>query len=270
MKKYIALFLVAFSFNSANAASPNLIVNDFNSDSLSNCVDGNDLGKKLGVANPLTLIGSVGFTTKNADGSIKLNRQPMALPTVISEAGSPDQTTCSITMRAIADGSLNILGIGAMAKKDELYSITGRLLTRQSLATVVENQQNMPIIESSMYKSRFRNVIAGRPAAKDWFLVDNINVYLIEVDRYRKVEGGITGVVAMFSGAGAYKKDETFKGARLLVTGDTIPLDLTMFTGSTDTVIVAPLPASDVLSTLSTTAASNLSAALKANSLRDQ
>ena len=226
---------------------------------------GEDLGIKLGMANPLTLIGSLVFTSKLTNGRTTLYRQPMALPSVVSDAGAPDQTTCNVTLRATLDGSLNILGISAAAKRDELYSITARLLTRQTLATVVENGLNVPVFASDLYAPRFLNAIQRRPTSENFFLVDNINVYLIEVERYRRSGGAMSGLIAVFSGAGAYQKDESFRGARLLVTGDTIPLDISMFRTQRAVPSAATLPApSDALTTLPASKASELSEALKA------
>lgn len=265
-KAFVALIFVFFAFSS-NAASPNLSVNDFNTELLSNCVDGEDLGKRLNLANPLTVIGSLIFTEKKADGKIALRRQPMALPTIVSEAGSPDQTTCSITVRATADGALSILGVSADAKRDELYAITARLLTRQTLSTVAEKGSILTLIESEQYKPRFYSAISSRPSAEDFFLVDNINVYLVEVERYKRSSGGVGGVIAYFGLAGAYKKDESFRGNRLLVTGDMIPLEIGLFTDkSSNKAIALSLPPTDQLSTLSAKAASKLSESLEAAS----
>jgi len=212
MKRIFAAFIAVFLAVSANAQSPNLVINDFNSEALSNCVTGEDLGLKLGMANPLTLIGSLIFTSKLANGRTALNRQPMALPSVVTEAGSPDQTTCNVTLRATVDGSLSILGINAAAKRDELYSISARLLTRQTLATVVESGLNVPVFSSDLYAPRFLSAIQRRPGSDNFFLVDNINVYLIEVVRYRRVGSNLSGIIAVFSGSGNYQKDESFRG----------------------------------------------------------
>ena len=269
MKRIFIAFTAILCATSANAASPNLAINDFDSETLTNCVAGEDLGIKLGMSNPLTLIGNLVFTSKGQNGKTTLNRQPMALPTVVADAGSPDQTTCSITMRATLNGSLNILGVSAAAKKDELYSINARLLTRQTLATVVENGLNVPVFTSDLYAPRFLNAIQRRPNSENFFLVDNINVYLIEVERYRKVGKSMSGLIAVFSGAGNYQKDESFKGVRFLVTGDTIPLDISMFRTQPAVPSVATLPApSDILATLPASKASELPAS-KASELSE-
>ena len=265
MKRIFTALFTIFCATAANAASPNLVINEFNSEALSNCVTGEDLGLKLGMANPLTLIGSLIFTSMPINGRRTLYRQPMALPSDVAEAGSPSQTTCNITLRATVDGSLTILGISAAAKRDELYSITARLLTRQTLATVVEDGLNVPVFASDLYAPRFRKAIQSRPNSENFFLVDNINVYLIEVVRYRRAGSTLSGLVAVFSGAGNYQKDESFSGVRLLVTGDTIPLDISMFRTQRAVPSAAALPAaSDVLTTLPASKASELSESLKA------
>lgn len=245
------------------AVSPNSEIADFKVDSLNNCYTGEDLGKALNMSNPLSLIGSVAFTTPAPGNTVKLNRQPMALPTVISEAAAPDQTTCSLNLRATADGSLNILGISVGASKDEVYSIQARLITRQALATVVENGQNMPILESAAYRSRFRFLLQSKPTATGFFLVDQISVYLIEVERYRKINANLSGVVAFFGGGGSYKRDENFKGARILVTGDKVPLTIDMFPASPAPAVPPTLAPSDVTSTLSAPLSQGLAQSLQ-------
>lgn len=224
----------------AKAQSLNPNVADFNTQTLANCYTGTDLGALLNMSNPLTLIGSVGYTQTLPSGRTRLQRQPMALPSIVQEAGSPDQTTCSLQLEATTGGSLQILGITAQAERSDVFKIEARLITRQLLSTVVQDEMNVPVWEADQYRTRFRNILE-RAGGSNYFLVDNINVYLVTVERYRRSNFSGVGIFAAFGGNVSYKRDENFKGARILVTGDTVPLRPEMFPSRTS-VINANLP----------------------------
>jgi len=174
-------------------------------------------------------------------------------------------------MRATTSGNINILGINAAATKDELYSIQARLITRQSLATVVENESSIPVLESEAFRPRFRKLIQGRPTATDFFLIDGISVYFITVERYRKADFSLGGMFASFGGGASYKKDENFNGARILVTGDTVPIVIEMFPPDKPSLPPSPTPflaTSEFLNTLSASKAADLSKQLKAKAIQ--
>lgn len=259
----IAAFIAGSS--SATAQSLNSAIADFNTAALSGCYTGDDLGALLNLSNPLSLLGSIGYTETLADGTTRLRRQPMNLPSIVTEAASPDLTTCNLTLEATDSGSLNILGIAVQAERSNVFRIQARLITRQSLSTIVEDGQNIPVWESASYGNRFLSIINSRPSGSNFFLVDNMSVYLVTVERYRRSGFSGLGIFASFGGSASYKRDESFTGTRILVTGDTVSLSPHMFQQAaspiTPPLVALPLEGGD--SILSATALQQLERTLQ-------
>ncbi|MGV8928513.1 MAG: hypothetical protein ACOH1E_02075 [Brevundimonas sp.] len=240
-----------FTAGSAAAQNLNSSIADFNTEALRGCYTGEDLGSLLNMSNPLSLIGSVGFTQTLSNGTTRLRRMGMALPYVVTEAAAPDQTTCSLVLEVAQSGAFNILGVSVQGERSNVFKIQARLITRQALSTVVQNGQNVALWEASEYATRFRSLIQGQTQGSDFFLVDNISVYLVTVERYRKAgwTANFLGLTANFGGNASYRREETFTGARILVTADTQPLSLGMFpSGVTASAppIVAPTVVQDL------------------------
>lgn len=239
----------AVALAAASAASAEVKIDPFKEDLFKGCVQGDDIGAMTKVSNPILLLGSVVHTGKvlNGQGQIVdgLVRKPLALPLITTDSASPDVSTCEHNFKVSADGNISFLGFGLNASKSDIYKVKVRLVARQKLAPVPEQGAQVQPWLSTVYKPQFTSVVSGTPAAvKDFFIFDNISIYLLDVEKYRKVGGGLTGVFGVVTGGANYAKDEDFKGTKIIVTGDTVPLTREMY-ATTAPVVIAQLPRSD-------------------------
>lgn len=253
MMKCTAGVALAFAMSTGvHAQTLNPAVADFNADMLKSCYAGENLGELLRMSNPLSLVGNVAFMDTSWQGRRTLQRHPIALPVSVTEAASPDQTTCEYKLEATTTGALNILGLSAEATRGDVFRIEVRLVSRQALSQVAEEGQMRHVIEAEGYRSRFNRVLASHPRAERFFLVDDIAIYLLTTERYRRTSSAGGAMFSFLGGNVRYARDESFKGAKILVTGSLIPLTPAMFqiTGTP-----APLPIEDVASAVVETAA---------------
>lgn len=217
------------TISTAQAQALNPAVADFNADMLRNCYAGENLGELLRMSNPLSLVGNVAFMDTSWQGRRTLQRHPIALPVSVTEAASPDQTTCEYKVEATTTGGLNLLGLTVEATRGDVFKIEVRLVSRQALSQVAQDGQMLHVIEADAYRDRFRRVLASHPRAERFFLVDDIAIYLLTAERYRRASTAGSAVFSFLGGNVRYAKDESFRGAKILVTGSLIPLSAPMF-----------------------------------------
>lgn len=264
MKKLMISVAVLLFCPNVALAQNNPNVTDFSATSFDDCISGADIQKLTGVNNPMRLLGALTYIgpIMKSDGTIGTGwvRQPMALPLVNSDSTSPDVATCSKRFETTADGGINVLGISVSASKNEVYSVRVRLIARQSVAPVPVGNTLVQPWYSDRYKGAFQATVAATPTGvNDFFVFDDIAIYLLEVERYRKEAVGIAGVVQFISGSANYKRDEEFKGARVIVTGTAVPLSRSAFvvlptipnnqpplTTAPTSQVIATIPSSDV------------------------
>lgn len=242
--KYVAAAAMSVAMvTGAQAQSLNPRVADFNADMLKSCYAGENLGELLRMSNPLSLVGNVAFMDTSWQGRRTLQRHPIALPVSVTEAASPDQTTCEYKLEATATGALSILGLSVEAARGDVFRIQVRLVSRQALSQVAEDGQMRHVIEAEAYRDRFSRVLASHPRAERFFLVDDIAIYLLTTERYRRTSNAGDAMFSFLGGNVRYARDESFTGAKILVTGSLIPLTTSMFQVAS---APAPLPADEI------------------------
>ncbi|MES3097270.1 hypothetical protein [Sphingomonas aerolata] len=257
MRVCLSLALVAASFSVQARAQNNPKVEDFNATSFDECITGRDIGKLTGVSNPMLLLGSITYVGKviKSDGTIGAGwvRQPLSLPVITSEDVSPDVATCSKKFEAAKTGSIGVLGLTLNADSTDVYSVTVRLITRQKLAMIPRGAISMQAWLSDTYRPNFQAVVNSTPKeVEDFFIFDNISVYLLEVQKFKRVNGGLTGAFGIFTGGISYKREEDFRGVRIIVTGDTVNLHRSNYAPDPVPVVAPPVVAgaTQVLRTL--------------------
>ena len=260
---------LAISFASLIFASPALAevqVQPFSSNLFAGCVAGRDIGVLTDVSNPLLLLGSIVYPGKIlTPAGIKdgLVRQSLPLPIVSTDAGSPDVSTCEHNFAVNTDANLSFLGFALTASKNDIYKVRVRLVARQKVAPVVQDGSTVQPWFSALWKLQFKQVIdSADPTVNDFFIFDNISIYLMDVEKYKKVGGGLLGAFGLVTAGGNYKRDESFKGTKLIVTGDTVYLTRSLFGAAP--IIAASLPdQAQAIRTLSATEASSLQTTLR-------
>ncbi|MBV2149157.1 hypothetical protein KRZ98_12790 [Sphingobium sp. AS12] len=233
MKYHCAAITLICAFFSVPARA-DVAISAFSKDLFTGCVQGRDIGSLTKSSNPILLLGSVVYTGKvlNDDGTIGsgLVRVPLPLPLITSDAGSPDISTCEHNFQTSADGSISFLGFSLNAAKSDIYKVSVKLVTRQRLAPIAQSGANVQPWFADLYQNQFKQILQSADAAvTDFFLFDNISIYLLQVERYKKANGGLAGAFGAVVGGGSYSRDESFKGTKLIVTGDPVPLTRTMF-----------------------------------------
>lgn len=243
----IKIFAVAAALISSSAqAQNNPAINDFNATSFDDCVMGRDIGKLTGVSNPMLLLGSLAYIGKvmKYDGSLGDGwvRQTMSLPIVTAESVTPDVTTCTKRFETTADGSINVLGLSIGANRADVYNVTVRLIARQSVSPVPVGTTLVPPWYSERYRPAFETVMKSAPnTVVDFFVFDNISIYLLEVQKFQRINSGLSGAIGLITGGGTYKKLEDFKGVKLIVTGDAVHLNKTSYSAAVP--VQAAIPA---------------------------
>lgn len=211
------------------AAQDNPAIDNFNTAEFSSCYNGRDIGALTRVSNPLLLLGSLTYvgTVLGDNGQTTQGwvREPLSLPIITAETISPDQATCTVKFETVAGGSINFLGLSVNATAGDVYEATVRLISRQTIAPVAEGNVSVTAWRSTRYRDQLRSVISSvSPAVNDFYLFDNISIYIVDVKRYRRRQsGGILGF-GFFSSGINYDRVDDFKGTKLIVTGDTVSL----------------------------------------------
>jgi hypothetical protein len=224
-----AALIAATSATAAQAQSLNNNVPDFQSSMFQNCTTGTNIGDVTKVSNPMLLLGSLLYFGTQTDltgaTSTGLIREPLALPIISSDATSPDQVTCNFAFEATGSTSLSIPGLSISAERGDVYKGSVRLVLRQNIATVPESGYNVQAWKSAKYREMFRSAIAFTPSTISEFkLVDNISVYIITAERYKRDNAGIAGAIGILGTSLKYKRDESFAGTKVIVTGDVVTL----------------------------------------------
>lgn len=257
MRVCLGLALVAASYSVQAVAKNNPAVTDFGATSFDECIAGRDIGKLTGVSNPMLLLGSIAYVGKiiKSDGTMGAGwvRQPLSLPVITSEDVSPDVATCSKRFEAAKNGSIGVLGLAINAESTDVYSVTVRLITRQKLAPIPKGAILMQSWLSDTYRPNFQAVVNSTPKeVQDFFIFDNISVYLLEVQKFKRVAGGLAGAFGLVTGSASYKREEDFRGVRMIVTGDTVSLNRANYAPDPAPIIAPPVVAgaTQVLRTL--------------------
>jgi hypothetical protein len=253
MRKLVFGVLLTTAFSSTPALAE-VKVEPFTSSLFSGCVSGNDIGQLVDSSNPISLLGSLVYTGDVLTPSgIKrgLVRQPLALPIITTDSVSPDVTTCEHNFSVGADSNLSFLGFALSAKKSDIYKVKVRLVARQKVSPVAQNGSSVQPWLSETWKPIFSAAVEPTDATKFW-IFDNISIYLLDVERYKKAGGGLSGVFGLVTGGANYERDDSFKGTKLIVTGDSVPLTRAMFTDK-------PVPANTLASAANLIRAGNAS-----------
>lgn len=231
MKRIIAAFTPIFLVSTAARADVN--IKEYSENLFQGCVSGDDIGVLTGVSNPLLLLGSMvysGNVLTPQGPKPGLVRQPLALPLITSDAASPDISTCEHNFSVKNDGNLTFLGFSLSASKSDIYKVRVRLVSRQKVAPVAQNGALVQPWFSDTWKPMFKQVVDSADSnVSNFYIFDNISIYLLDVEKYKKVNGGLAGVFGINLGGANYAKDDSFKGTKLIVTGDTVPLSRNMF-----------------------------------------
>jgi hypothetical protein len=218
-----------FSITGVASAQNNPAIQDYRTDLFGNCIGGTDIGELTKISDPIRLIGSIVYS-----GPIMLSggeigrgwaKAPIAFPVTSSESTSPETTTCTYTFETTTNGSVNVLGFAIAAGRTDVYKISVRLLMKQSLAMAAENNTQVYSWQSVRYHDQISSTISSiDDTVKDFFLFNDVAIYLLQVDRYKKVSIGSSGVLGFFTAAASYKRDETFLGTKIIVTGSPVVL----------------------------------------------
>ncbi len=255
----------------ASPALADVKVQPFSQDLFAGCVAGQDIGALTEVSNPLLLLGSIVYsgkvlsTTGVKDGLV---RQSLPLPIISTDAGSPDVSTCEHNFSVNADANLSFLGFALGANKNDVYKVRVRLVARQKVAPVVQGGSSVQPWYSTLWRAQFKQVIdSAATGVNDFFIFDNISIYLMDVEKYKKVGGGLSGAFGLVTGGTSYARDDSFKGTKLIVTGDTVHLTRTMF-GPAPTITVSIPSETQAIRTLSAPDASALQASLRSSASR--
>lgn len=234
-------------------AQDNPSIDNFNAARFTGCYSGRDIGALTRVSNPLLLLGSLTYVGPvmgdNGQTSQGWVREPLSLPIVTAETTSPDQATCTVKFETVAGGSISFLGLSVNASAGDVYEATVRLISRQTIAPVAEGAVSVSAWRSTRYRDQFRSIVSSvSPTIRDFYLFDNISIYIVDVKRYRRRNGGGILNFGLFSGGVNYDRVDDFNGTKLIVTGDTVSLTRQSFGIPemlvADTQLAAPEPVS--------------------------
>lgn len=275
MKRLLTLVAALAATIAAPAYAQNLNDNiaDYRADLFQNCYAGRDIGALTRVSNPLQLLGAIAYIgpVMGPDGTTTQGwtRETLALPILAAEAIDPDNTTCTYEFEATSDGNVSVLGFTFGAERANLYRVNVRLIARQYLATVAEDGQQVKPWRSAIHKNQILAVLGGADSTvENFFLFDNISIYLLEVERFRKAGFGVGGTLSLFSGGANYKRVESFKGTRLIVTGDPVVLKRSTYVATTPAIAASP-PATTMVQALGAVDAQQLATSIAAVALSD-
>lgn len=243
MKTAISAGILFFSIHGVANAQNNSTIADYKADMFKDCIGGTDIGELAKLSDPIRLIGSLVYSGRIMLLGGKIGRgwakAPIAFPVTSNESTSPETPTCSYTFETIADGSVNILGFSVAAGRTDVYKMSVRLLMKQSLATIAEGDMQVFPWQSVRYRDQLSATIGSVDQdVKDFFLFNDASVYVLQVDRYQKVAASSTGILGFFTASARYKRDETFTGTRIIVTGSPVLLARAAYTKA----LPVPLP----------------------------
>lgn len=224
MKSILAL---AFALTSTAALGQDFDdqIRDFRPDVFGNCLDRGEVEYLGEVSNPLSLLSSAVYETAilGPGGKVEqgLATEPLYLPIEISDAVDPDNHLCQMVLQANADGAINIFGLEIGAKKEDVYSVKLSLVSRQNVAPVAEDNTLVAPWRSDTYRRQFQGIAAELDGDDVFFIVNDVSIYLLQVEKYTKTSGGIFGAIF---GSGGYARDHSFKGNKIVIGGDVTSL----------------------------------------------
>lgn len=221
--------LIASLAATSAAAQDNPAIDNFNTAQFNGCYSGRDIGALTRVSNPLLLLGSLTYvgTVLGDNGQTTQGwvREPLSLPIITAETTSPDQATCTVKFETVSGGSINFLGLSVNASSGDVYEATVRLISRQTIAPVAEGDLSVTAWRSTRYRDQLRSIISSvSPTINDFYLFDNISIYIVDVKRYRRRGANPFLGFGFFSSGINYDRVDDFKGTKLIVTGDTVSL----------------------------------------------
>lgn len=211
----------------------------------SNCLGAGvqDVTTEFKISDPAEIFGSLVYITSDVgmDGVAKSSwtRQPVAVPFVVTQASNVDTPACSHTIEATANGNLSILGFSINAEKSDVYKMDLRMLAKQTVEDVQDGTIKKKAWISSQYKPSFAAAFASiEPTITSARFFDSLTLYVLRIEKYKRSTGGLGGAIGWLAGGAAYKRDEGFRGTRLIATGTSTKLNRAFYAGP-----IAPSPA---------------------------
>lgn len=196
---------------------------EFTPELFGSCFDPGQLRVVNSFNDPLSVIGSVIYRdTALFGGEREIQHRPISLPIIVSDATSPDNQMCDVTFKNSTGGSVEVFGVKVAASDESLFRVTTTLVARQRIAEVPQDGYNLQAWEAKDYRQQFKTVgqQLGAFGVTDMGLVNNVSIYLLEIEKFDKKSGGIFSVF----GGGEYQRDSSFRGNKLLISGDFIKL----------------------------------------------
>lgn len=230
MKNFTFVLISALICSANVAHADNLSLDNYDSKALANCVDGKNLSAMMNISNPQLVAGSVIYMGKSPGGKQELQREVTNLPVISEDPTQAENTRCSVMMESTTEGNIDILGVlNAAASKDDVFKIEVRLISRQSVATVAENGSAVPAWRAEANAKRFAKILKTSSSLDEYWGINTISIYLVSVEQYKKVSRRASATYMFASGGVKYAKNESFKGSRIVVTGEWVPIKISQF-----------------------------------------
>lgn len=204
-------------------------VRDYAATMFQSCIPGTDLGAQFGASNPALLIGSIVWHEPTVGDQANWRREPVAISVVSGELPNLNRPTCDFRFELTQTTSANVFGIGLEGARSDVFEIRVRQLIQQRVDTVPENGINISAWRSLKFRPAMTSIIMDiPPGATEISFVANTTTYIVELTRYRRTNAS-AGLFGILAGNARYLRDETFQQARLVVTGDRVPLARTAY-----------------------------------------